>query len=570
MKNILKYLPLVILFVHLGCDKQSVNGDSLPSLSESGILDMDGELALINKRIPSFGGFYKDENGVLNVFIKDEQQKMSAQEKASVAAALNNEFQDFFEQARGTLKNTVVKEAKYTWKQLNDWKQLIRGYFTPETHGIVSLDIDDTDNKLSIEIENTGKKSAVEEELNRLKIDIKAVKVSIVAPQSISSGSGEGDVRAAPRMQQEDNCLERYPLVASFISIACPMADVPGGIYVGGLGISFLSKISGHKSECSLGFNVEWENSNNSSAPYKGFITNSHCGLVGTTNPIYEFYQTRNTVRFLSKYHVGREYIDPMSVGTLQGIMYNYTDASYDHTNPQTGRPSGNSWNCSYRQDTNVLCRFSDASLVAYDTDDYSKVQVGTIAKPLMQNYNVPNRMAPSSFREVKNVERLSGFKISAIIAWPMLTDVVWTVGASTGLSGARVVNVCIDRWIDSTNRGRGDIYDKWTLLCQMEAAGEYQTYHGDSGGPVFSRPNVRSEEEIKNLQPPDSEEGVILYGIHTASIKISTLSRRYFSPITAIIGRTAGSRSLCSHKRSEICTALGKPLEARFPVYRN
>jgi hypothetical protein len=560
MKNTFKYVLLVSLMLNFGCDKQGVNND-LPSLSESNILDMDGELALINKRIPSFGGFYKDEQGVLNVFIKDNQQKMSAQEKASVAAALNTEFQDFFEQTRGTLKNTVVRDANYTWEQLNNWKQLIRGYFTPEKHSIVSLDIDDSDNKLYIEISDASKKSVVEAELSHLKIDLEAVKTSIVAPQSITDNGG--DVRSNTSNYPTYGCdASTYEFYGNNmpIAIVCPMADVPNGRYVGGLGYYFQNPVTKEVGLCSIGFNVEWRQGNTLK---KGFITAAHCSSeIASLYPTMNFYQNRKArtfVRHLSKYLVGKERDDPQSVSTVEGpSIYDVTDASYDHINPFTGNSSGNVWKCNFISFKRV-CRFSDALLVEYESKDYSKVEVGYVAK--MENMDW-NQYSFANERQLQTtVNMLKGFRISKVVNWPSRGELVTLIGSSTGQVTRRVYEVCIDHWEDGHTGG------KVTFLCQMTASGlafdNYdalpgRSFVGNSGGIIIGRPQERPYGQV---------EEVTLYGINSMNLGKGANAGKIgaFSPASAIIGRVINGQPACNHKRSEICTSLRTTIEARY-----
>lgn len=107
-------------------------------------LSFDDRLAVIAKDVPEFGGFYLDqEASSIYVFTTDVADETAREIRDHVAAQLDRpEIRDFI---------AVPLKGTYRWKQLWEWRRSARPVVLDDP-GVVSLDIDDTANRLAIGI----------------------------------------------------------------------------------------------------------------------------------------------------------------------------------------------------------------------------------------------------------------------------------------------------------------------------------------------------------------------------------------------------------------------------------
>ncbi len=132
--------------------------------------DADDILAQGTEAAPAFGGMFLDANGVLNIYLVDPSQAGEA------AAAIASVFgADRFEGAA-----VKVLEADFSFADLHRWRQEMRREVLG-LPGVVSLDIDETRNRITVGLEDMEAQAAVEVKLAELGIPRDAV---ILEPDS--------------------------------------------------------------------------------------------------------------------------------------------------------------------------------------------------------------------------------------------------------------------------------------------------------------------------------------------------------------------------------------------------
>ncbi|MDP2346020.1 MAG: hypothetical protein Q8O67_34090 [Deltaproteobacteria bacterium] len=198
--------------------------------------------------VPSFGGLFVDESGVLHAYLSDPTD--AAALELALATVVGGE---------AVADGIQIDDAQYGFAQLNTWHEAMQALF--DVDGVSQTDIDEIRNRLWVGVDRAERIPAIEAEVVRLGIPAAAVAVEVTEP------------------------VQRVLTLRDQVR---PLA--------GGLQIRFSSYL------CSLGFNAV-------RAGISGFVTNSHCtreqgGVESTT-----YYQPLNAV---AGERVGTEIADPV------------------------------------------------------------------------------------------------------------------------------------------------------------------------------------------------------------------------------------------------------------------
>jgi hypothetical protein len=256
--------------------------DAAPEDQQPVATDADDLLAEATRAVPAFGGMFLDDDGNLNLYLLDSSQKVQAE------AAIESVFgADRFEGA--TVK---VLEADFAFADLHRWRQDMRRWVLG-LPGVVSLDIDETRNRISVGLEEMEAQAAVEAELAKLGVPRDAVILEVDTP-----------VTPSATLQQK-------------------VRPTKGGLQI---------KRPDWPHPCTLGFSAKATGSGT-----KGFVTASHCTEVQGGVEDTVFYQP--TVSAGNK--LGREIGDPgYWTGTIcpPGRRCRFSDSAFVRWNGSVSR----------------------------------------------------------------------------------------------------------------------------------------------------------------------------------------------------------------------------------------
>ncbi len=137
------------------------------------LVSVDDLLASVGEQVPAFGGMYVDEgSGNLYIWLTDQGQSLS-----SAARALQGVLGD-----RSLAGLTpVALPAKYTFIQLKAWSDAMAPVLS--IPGVVSTDIDDRNNRLSVGVEDPDQQGPlVQTQLRALGIPVEVVEIVKTEP----------------------------------------------------------------------------------------------------------------------------------------------------------------------------------------------------------------------------------------------------------------------------------------------------------------------------------------------------------------------------------------------------
>jgi hypothetical protein len=385
----------------------------------------DDEMARVaREEIPGFGGYFVDSAGVTQVFLKDVRGRDHA-----LAALRNVLSRQEWPAGRGpNLAQNRVVAARFDFDELQRWRLTLRERIF-DTPGVVMLDIDETKNNISVGISKPSSRGAV---------------MSVVA----SLGIPEGAVTTTAT-----------PITCSLSTATCPapsdssstdpaplpdFGSVPGRLdgeattVMGGYQIYHdPNPATGQAYGCTLGVNAQVDFSNGT---LDGFFTNSHC-----TNVLFA---TDGTSFFQAGRPLGYEGWDR---GTFNGDT---------------------EWRCGYL----TPCRYSDAAFARY-SPGAPYWQLGYIAKASSQS------TYGNAIKSVSGRYRITKY-FSPPTAEPYFGQPMVKVGSTTGETGGRIVQTCLD--ITTTQQTPGMSQPlRYNLLCQYQVSNSWAA-GGDSGSPVF------------------------------------------------------------------------------------
>lgn len=144
---------------------------------------LDDKLVRIAGQLPGFGGMFFDENGVLNVYMKEHPANATAlrEVQGQVVTAITEVMgRHFFAQARGPrggpAKQALPEQAEeikilkgeFDVLQLAAWRKSLGQVLSMP--GIVFTDLDERQNRLTVGIEASTVRESIEAQVNALGI----------------------------------------------------------------------------------------------------------------------------------------------------------------------------------------------------------------------------------------------------------------------------------------------------------------------------------------------------------------------------------------------------------------
>ena len=383
---------------------------------------VDDEMARIaREEVPGFAG-YGVKDGRLTMFLTDVRSH------ARAVAVLESTFgrQRFPAGQKPGFDRMDVAQAKYDYNQLQTWRLALREPLFRDK-GFVTLDIDETQNRIEIGVIDLSARGRLTGILDRLQIPRDAVTTQVTPitcslstacpPPPDSTGTSPDPVATSP--------------VTDMSAFASGRLDGDAGTIVAGYEVYHDPDPVAHtKKVCTLGVNARVAFSNGT---LDGFFTNSHCTSTLFGSDGTQFFQ-------------GNQY------------------AGYEGWDRGTFSYPGNTA-CA----PGYVCRYSDAAFVKYDLGAFW--QRGYIAKTLLpSSYGNPNLAVSGQYRIV--------WYYSPPVAQPYIGQQLVKVGRTTGTTVGQVTGTCRDI----------TVYSPYTyhLLCQY-VVGNAWADGGDSGSPVFS-----------------------------------------------------------------------------------
>ena len=231
---------------------------------------IDARFADVGKAAFGFGGMFV-RGGVLNVYLVDHAQRGAARQ------AIEATFGAKAVPASGVR----FLRAEYSFNQLKAWQQRANTLF--QIPGVVTTDVDETVNRVSIGVESAAAARAVERELADAGIPARAVRIDLV-----------GQIHALATLRDRVRPL------------------------VGGLQIRFDGFL------CTLSYNATHGTQG------EGFVTNSHCTTNRGTVDGTLYYQPLDQI---ADQFIGTEVLDPpffqRTNGCPRGKLCRWSDSAY-------------------------------------------------------------------------------------------------------------------------------------------------------------------------------------------------------------------------------------------------
>lgn len=237
----------------------------------------DEILAEIALEVPGYGGHFIDEEGVFNVYLLDSQESEAVeavfrQHRKAGVLTINDDL----------LANLRSRQGRYNFLQLYNWKADLRSSSILGTKGLVSLDINESQNNITLGIEDLTYKEEILEKVHQIGLPKSAI-----------------------------NIVKRPPMEYHIRNKRKTLA--------GGLQIQYIAGSS--TNTCTLG-PVAQRNG------VKGFIVNSHCTETRFSVDNEKFYQAKPSDR-----HIATETVDPphfsYTGGCPAGRVCGYADAAF-------------------------------------------------------------------------------------------------------------------------------------------------------------------------------------------------------------------------------------------------
>ena len=215
-------LACLLIAILGGAAAAGAQDDGLPTEAP---FTIDQEYARLAERVPGFGGLYLDERGTTHVYLQDLS---------------------YVREVQGLGERVEVHQGDYDFRDLHAWKSEVRELLSRP--GMVSLDIDETRNRLVI----TAERAYAE----RLRAELR----ELLRPTSVPVAAVLVDV---------GDPFE--PLV----DLRDQFRPVPSGVQIR----------NGNGGICTHGVNATRANT-------RGFVTNSHCTSVRSQVEGTVFFQT--------------------------------------------------------------------------------------------------------------------------------------------------------------------------------------------------------------------------------------------------------------------------------------
>jgi hypothetical protein len=238
---------LAIILLGSGCKDFAGPEDSTQDVSGSASLAVSGRgesvdetFARLATQVPGFGGFFFDESGRLNTYIKDPARAPRLKDVIRPVLAARDV---------AAVEGMQVRQGRYDFRELLQWKELATEVLA--LPGVILIDIDETQNLLRIGVESAALDQSVQEQLASVSIPREAVTVEVVEPVTFAAG---------PREAVTVEALESVTPVAATIRDWLPR-PLDGGIQIY------------NYTECTMGFNAKVP----SDPAARYFVVASHC-----------------------------------------------------------------------------------------------------------------------------------------------------------------------------------------------------------------------------------------------------------------------------------------------------
>lgn len=381
----------------------------------------------LGRAVPEFGGMFVDEQR------NDTLDVYVLGNDPSLAARLDVAINAIPELAMTRAQQTQIKllAARYTFLQLKEWHDRMSVVLLGHP-SVVLTAIDQQANRLLVGVEDFSAEAEVAAELARLGIPRAAIKLEFMQ-----------NLEETPAVHEPGGLVATNSPGVTLQSKIRPLVG----------GIEITHKEGDSVFACTLGFIAE-------RSRVSGIVTNSHCTEVagGVENTIF--------------YQPSPEDADKVAVESVDPC---YFWRGPEPTFPPNCEPLPHPIPAEDKCEENEACRYSDSAFATLDRG--VQASLGFIARPTRERSL--DWDPPDTF-----------FKIVGEQSVVVQRTPVSMVGRTTGWRTEVVAQVCANRKITRTVRGRQQVYD---YICQNLSSGAGDS--GDSGSPVFAC--------IDNSNPP-------------------------------------------------------------------
>jgi hypothetical protein len=431
----------------------------------------------VAQQVPDFGGWFFDDHGDLNVWVRNPDLH-GARARAAVAQVA---AEVGLIPARPDYR-IIIRQGRYGWQELSDWRDRIEDAAST-IEGVRWVDLDERTNRVSIGVNSGRARAQARKEAAEIGIPVSALSVQMVDYCTPDMLDCQPDPCTADPSSCEDTCTVdssscQDPCAIDPSSPGCttdPCETNPddaacqppaGEVWSGGeidASYSYMAPAQSLDSEFTRlrggirirNYTRQGDNSCTIGAvaysPSFGavFVTNSHCtydqGGVSSNNR--DFYQ-----HYISQ---------PLWVGT-------------EVQDPPYVQPSGCSW-----WSTSSSCylrRNSDAAVIRIENRGSER---GTIARPINRKLEGQGSgsLQVDASRPMLRIVRDQATTTITVAAGNRLDK----IGASTGWTSGTVQAVCRTEYQTSPNKRQH--------TCQNTV--NYTNDFGDSGAPVFYLENA-------------------------------------------------------------------------------
>ena len=389
-------------------------------------LGEDPYMMALAREIPAFAGIWYDPPGSDRLVIAVTEANTDEPTVAQ-RAVRNYLMASVRPSAEGPSRpiEFVKRVVDYTFIELAQHRALLRPHVFPVL-GVVSLAVDESDNRIAVGVANESAMAAVRDLANRLAI-----------PPRMLSFREEPMIEPLHPREQDSPDPPDCPSDAR-----CHLTGhVPDGMLHGGYEIIDTTsnekylKTRDPKGACTLGFTAF----RNSDLTEWHFVTASHCSVQLFRTDVKSFIQPAGGVA------VGVELWDPE--------VHDFNDPECQDANNE--------------EHIQTACRKSDATLVR-----------STLKAPIAPGTIGRTKKRHDERGDYGNLEinwENPFIPITAVKYSVMKGDIVDKVGRTTGWTGGAVVDSCVDVRPGDTNVWR---------LCSIKVTA--MVGEGDSGGPLF------------------------------------------------------------------------------------
>jgi hypothetical protein len=272
--------------ISFALDREAAKNAFLASKeTDTGPQTYDKILAEIALEVSGYGGHFFDEEGVLNVWLLDDQER-------NVAESVLRQYNEagVLRIDEGHITDFRSRQGRYDFLQLYNWKTVLR-HDVLAMEAVTLLDINEAENNITIGIKNLGEKGQVLERVQQIGFPDGAFKI-----------------------------IERNP--ATYYTQQDPTTHYIKNkrtTLAGGLRIQYVANSNTYN--CTLG-PVAQRNG------VKGFIVNSHCSETRFSVDNEKYYQAKTSDR-----HIATETVDPPAFFSIlpcpPGRICAYADAVF-------------------------------------------------------------------------------------------------------------------------------------------------------------------------------------------------------------------------------------------------